>query len=43
MALHDAGDPHHKSLAEHGVCFGTVLVVLAAIALALQWVLHLMP
>ncbi len=43
MSLHQAADRPAKSVAEHGVCFGVVGVGLVLVAIALQWLLHLLP
>jgi hypothetical protein len=43
MALHDGSHHEHKSVAEHGLCFGTAIALLTAAAFALQWVMHLLP
>jgi hypothetical protein len=49
MSLRDAGHDlgHHaiskhgeKSVAEHGLCFGSILVLLALAAFALQWLIE---
>ena len=36
-------EDEHKSVAEHGLCFGTAIALLTAAAFALQWVMHLLP
>ena len=43
MSLHQATDRPEKSVAEHGVCFGVIGIGLVAAAIALQWILHLLP
>ncbi len=43
MSLHQATGHPFKSVAEHGVCFGVILAGLVGAALAIQWVLHLLP
>jgi len=43
MSLHPGPERHAKSVAEHGICFGTAVVVLMAVAVGLQWILHLVP
>jgi hypothetical protein len=43
MSLHQATDRPTKSVAEHGLCFGVILAGLVAVALAVQWLLHLLP
>lgn len=48
MSLRDAGhdlsefaktESGEKSLAEHGLCFGSALAILAVLAFALQWLI----
>ena len=43
MSLHQATGRPVKSVAEHGLCFGTALAGLVIAALAIQWLLHLLP
>ncbi len=43
MSLHQAADRPAKSVAEHGVCFGLTLSALVIAALAIQWILQLVP
>ncbi len=43
MSLHQAMNRPTKSVAEHGLCFGTALAGLVLAALAIQWLLHLVP
>jgi hypothetical protein len=43
MSLHPVHEPRHKSVMEHGACFGLAVAALMAVAVALQWVLHLVP
>ena len=43
MSLHHATGRPVKSVTEHGVCFGTALAGLVLAALAIQWLLHLIP
>ena len=44
MTLHHAHDHQpNKSLAEHGVCFGTIAGALVVAAVILQWILNLTP
>lgn len=40
MSLHDATGHSHKTVAEHGVCFGTAVLILTAVAVGLQWLFH---
>ena len=48
MSLHVAHGPHlkadvRKSVIEHGACFGLAIGLLMVAAVAIQWVLHLVP
>lgn len=43
MSLQDASSHQRGSLVEHGACFGLAVTVLAAAAVALQWLFHLVP
>ena len=43
MSLHQATGRPVKSVAEHGLCFGLTGVGLVVVAIAIQWVLHLLP
>ena len=43
MSLHQGADRQPKSVTEHGVCFGTIAIVLMAAAFGIQWLLHLVP
>ncbi|HEX7761272.1 MAG TPA: hypothetical protein VF459_17325 [Caulobacteraceae bacterium] len=48
MSLQTAHGPHgkaaaHKSVVEHGACFGLAIGVLMVAAVAIQWLLHLVP
>ncbi len=43
MSLHQGTDRQQKSVAEHGVCFGFVAVVLTVAVFGLQWLMHLVP
>ncbi len=43
MSLHHATGRPIKSVAEHGVCFGLTGAGLVFAALAIQWILHLVP
>ncbi|MDR3509141.1 MAG: hypothetical protein P4L64_14705 [Caulobacteraceae bacterium] len=43
MSLNTVHFQRPKSVAEHGACFGVAIIALAAAAVALQWILHLVP
>ncbi len=43
MSLHQGADRQHKSVAEHGVCFGFIAIVMTVAAFGIQWLLHLLP
>ena len=43
MALHEGSHHEHKSVAEHGLCFGSTLLLLIAAVFGLQWVMGLLP
>ena len=43
MSLNQAMGRPVKSVAEHGLCFGLTGVGLVVVALAIQWLLHLIP
>ncbi len=48
MSLHPAHDRYvksviPKSVVEHGACFGLAAAMLMFAAVAIQWVLHLVP
>jgi hypothetical protein len=41
MSLHHVSHDRPKGIAEHGVCFGVAAGGLIAVAVLLQWILHL--
>jgi hypothetical protein len=43
MALHESAQHRPKTLGESAVCFGCAIGILAAAAVAVQWLLHLLP
>ena len=43
MSLNAVHFHRPKSVAEHSACFGVVILALAAAAVGLQWILHLVP
>lgn len=43
MSIQDASSHQRTSLVEHGACFGIAVAVLAAAAVALQWLFQFVP
>jgi hypothetical protein len=45
MAVQPSAHHHHaaKTLGESAVCLGCALAILAAAAVGMQWLLHLLP
>jgi hypothetical protein len=43
MSLHPVHERPFKSVVEHGACFGLAIGLLMVAAVAIQWILHLVP